>query len=178
MRPDAVPYPGVEWQGQFQPLLALPFGLATAPRIFTAVMGHTVNLLRYVGIRVLPYLHSPIFAATTALSSSRRDPRRSWNASVELSPACQEEIRWWLQNSAQRQRPGNPPPSPPGAHQPRVRRCQRHGRWRGCFVGGHARFYGPGTSHGELVERARCGIEFMTAFPPLERDDSSTLREL
>ena len=33
-----------------------------------------------------------------ALSFSRRDLRRSWNASVELSPACREEIRWWLRN--------------------------------------------------------------------------------
>ena len=32
-------------------------------------------------------------------------------------------------------------------------------------------------SHDELVERARRGIEFMTVFPPLVRDDSPTLRE-
>ena len=32
----------------------------------------------------------------TATSFSRRDLRRSRSASVELSPACREEIRWWL----------------------------------------------------------------------------------
>ena len=36
----------------------------------------------------------------------------------------------------------------------------------------------PEMSHDELVERARSGIESMTAFAPLVRDDSSTLREL
>ena len=35
-----------------------------------------------------------------------------------------------------------------------------------------------GMSQDELVERARRGIEYMTAFPALVRDDSSTLREL
>ena len=33
-----------------------------------------------------------------ALSFSRRDLRRSWSASVELSPACREKIRQWLRN--------------------------------------------------------------------------------
>ena len=43
----------------------LPFGLATAQRVFTAVMGHTVRFLRYVGIRLLQYLDDLIFAAAT-----------------------------------------------------------------------------------------------------------------
>ena len=37
VRPYALPYQGLEWQGQFYRFLVLPFGLATAPRIFTAV---------------------------------------------------------------------------------------------------------------------------------------------
>ena len=53
-------------RGQFYRVLALPVGLATAPRILTAVMGHTVRLLCYVEIRVLPYLNDLIFAAATA----------------------------------------------------------------------------------------------------------------
>ena len=51
MRQDAIPYLGFEW---FYRFLLLPFGLATAPRIFTAVMCHTVRFLRYVGIRLPP----------------------------------------------------------------------------------------------------------------------------
>ena len=66
MRPDAIPYLGFEWEGQFYRFLVLPFGLATAPLVFTAVMGHTVRFLRYVGIRLLQYLDDLIFAAATA----------------------------------------------------------------------------------------------------------------
>ena len=40
--------------------------LATAQRVFTTVMGHTVLFPRYVGIRVLPCLDDLIFAATTS----------------------------------------------------------------------------------------------------------------
>ena len=50
--------------------MVLPFGLATAPQMFTAVVGHTVRFLRYVGVPVFPYFESIlddlIFAATTA----------------------------------------------------------------------------------------------------------------
>ena len=65
-RQDAIPYLGFEWEGQFYRFLVLPLGLATAPRVFTAVMGHTVRFLHYVGIRLLPYLDDLIFAAETA----------------------------------------------------------------------------------------------------------------
>ena len=34
MRPDAVPYLGFEWQGQFYRFSVLPLGLATTPRIY------------------------------------------------------------------------------------------------------------------------------------------------
>ena len=37
VRPYALPYQGFEWQGQFYRFSVLPFGLASAPRIFTAV---------------------------------------------------------------------------------------------------------------------------------------------
>ena len=88
------------------------------------------------------------------------------------------------------QRPGHPPPPVPGAHrQSRFSRCQRHGEdaviWveepepaSSFVVRALRRTAPPGMSHDELVERARRGIEFMTAFPPLVRDDSSALREL
>ena len=135
-----------------------------------------------------------------ALSFSRRDPRRSWNASVELLPARWEEIRWWANGGcvicAASKLTARPSAQPvPGMHrQPRIRRCQQHGRalsfrWRdwthrrlslhpssGPYPG--RPLQAPSMSHDELVERARRGIEFMTTFPPLIRDDSSTLKEL
>ena len=69
MLQDATPYLRFEWQGQFCRFLVLPSCdscLATAPRIFTVVMDHTVRFLRYVGFRVLNYLDDLIFAAATA----------------------------------------------------------------------------------------------------------------
>ena len=49
MKQDAIPHLGFEWEGQFYRFLVLPFGLATAPLVLTAVMGRTVRFLRYFG---------------------------------------------------------------------------------------------------------------------------------
>ena len=37
MHPDSLPYLGFEWEGQVYRFTVLPFGLSTAPRIFTTV---------------------------------------------------------------------------------------------------------------------------------------------
>jgi len=66
MHPSAFPYLGFEWEGEFYRFVVLPFGLATAPRIFTLVMSHTVRFLRSIGVNLLIYLDNTIFAASTA----------------------------------------------------------------------------------------------------------------
>ena len=58
-----------------------------------------------------------------APSFSRRDLGRSWNASVELSPACRQVTCWWLRNLCHAHLPL---PVPAAHRQPRVLRCQRH----------------------------------------------------
>ena len=118
----------------------------------------------------------------------------SWNASVELSPACREEVRvrWWLWNLC----PVNgraicPHPGPA--------RIDSHVFADSSDTGAGAVILLEGpeaaassvvqalrpmapldVSHDELIERASRGIEFkfMTAFHPLVRDDCSTLREM
>ncbi len=38
MHPDSTCYLGFEWEGQFYQILVLPFGLSTAPLVFSTVM--------------------------------------------------------------------------------------------------------------------------------------------
>jgi hypothetical protein len=45
MHPDSTCFLEFEWGGQLYRFLVLPFGLSTAPRIFSTVMGHTVCFL-------------------------------------------------------------------------------------------------------------------------------------
>ena len=66
LHPSAFPYMGFEWNGAFYRFVVLPFGLATAPRIFSLVMGHTARFLRFLGIRLLVYLDALIFVARSA----------------------------------------------------------------------------------------------------------------
>ena len=66
MHSDSTRYLGFEWEGQFYQFLVLPFGLSTAPRVFSTVMGHTVRFLRFVGVRLISYLDDLIFAHPTA----------------------------------------------------------------------------------------------------------------
>ena len=66
MHPASTQYLGFEWEGQFYQFLVLPFGLSTAPRIFTTVMGHSVRFLRHVGVLLISFLDELIFAHPTA----------------------------------------------------------------------------------------------------------------
>ena len=43
-------YLGLEWQGEFFYLAVLPFGISTAPWLFTTVMGHCCSFLRSPGL--------------------------------------------------------------------------------------------------------------------------------
>ena len=74
MHPDSTPFLGFEWRGAFYRFVVLPFGLSTAPWLFTTVMGHCANFLRSStgpGIGLLRYLDDLIFAASTAREALR-----------------------------------------------------------------------------------------------------------
>lgn len=56
MHPAHTKFVTVEMDGELFAFQALPFGLSTAPRVFTKVMRPFVAALRSHGIRVLPYI--------------------------------------------------------------------------------------------------------------------------
>ena len=45
-----------QWQGKTYQFVSLPFGLTSAPRVFTKIMKPVVGLLRQMGIRLVIYL--------------------------------------------------------------------------------------------------------------------------
>ena len=65
MHETAQPYLGFEWGGVFYKFVVLPFGISTAPRIFSMVMGHCVRFLRYKGANLIAWLDDLIFAHAT-----------------------------------------------------------------------------------------------------------------
>lgn len=56
MHPAAWDYLGLEWEGSFYIFCVLPFGLASAPWVFTKFMREVASGLRAKGIRLLVYL--------------------------------------------------------------------------------------------------------------------------
>jgi hypothetical protein len=66
MAPEAAPYLGFEWDGSFYCFEVLPFGLSSAPWLFTTIMGHSVNFLRFEGNDLMAYLDDVIFASGSA----------------------------------------------------------------------------------------------------------------
>ena len=68
MHPDSLPFLGFEWGGEYFRFTVLPFGLSTAPWLFTKVFGHCARFLRSPGLSlgILSYLDDVIFAALTA----------------------------------------------------------------------------------------------------------------
>jgi hypothetical protein len=75
MAPEAFPYLGFEWDGSFYCFEVLPFGLSSAPWLFTTVMGHCVRFLRFEGNDLIGFLDDLIFAsgsARTAVESAQR----------------------------------------------------------------------------------------------------------
>ena len=48
--------PPMEWNGKVYQFQCLPFGLTSAPRVFSKVMKPVVGTLRYMGIRLIIYL--------------------------------------------------------------------------------------------------------------------------
>jgi len=65
MHPDSLPFLGLEWGGEYFRFTVLPFGLSTAPLLFTKVLGHCTRFLRSPGLSlvILSYLDDVIFAA-------------------------------------------------------------------------------------------------------------------
>ena len=75
MAPEATEFLGFEWEGVFYSFEVLPFGLSSAPWLFTTVMGHCSRFLRSVGTDLISYLDDLIFAADSghaALTSAQR----------------------------------------------------------------------------------------------------------
>jgi len=68
MHPDSTTFLGFSWKGEFYRFVVLPFGLSTAPWLFTKVMGHCCRFLRSPGrdLGLLQYLDDSVFAAPTA----------------------------------------------------------------------------------------------------------------
>ena len=69
MAPESTPYLGFEWEGVFYCFDVLPFGLSSAPWLFTTVMSHTTRFVRASGVELLQYLDDLIFAHKTAHGS-------------------------------------------------------------------------------------------------------------
>ena len=66
MHPDAYEYLGFEWNGCYNHYTVLPFGISTAPYIFTHIMKTTVGYMRSLGLHFLQYLDDLPFAAPSA----------------------------------------------------------------------------------------------------------------
>ena len=66
MHPSAYEYLGFEWEGRYYYYTVLPFGISTAPYIFTLVMKTTVAYLRSCGAHFIQYLDDLPFAAPSA----------------------------------------------------------------------------------------------------------------
>ena len=77
MHPESSVYLGFQLGGRFFRCLALPFGLNTAPRVFSKVMRAVVKYLRASGTNILPYLDDFLFwfrdAATAARAAAQID---------------------------------------------------------------------------------------------------------
>ena len=62
----AYQYLGFEWKGRYYHYTVLPFGISTAPYIFTKVMKTTVGYMRSLGYLFIQYLDDLPFAAPSA----------------------------------------------------------------------------------------------------------------
>jgi hypothetical protein len=66
MHEDSTQFLGFEWEGQHYFFAVLPFGLSTAPWVFTTVMACSIRFLRAKEVSLMVYLDDLIFANTTA----------------------------------------------------------------------------------------------------------------
>ena len=90
MHESAQAYLGFEWEGRFYCYTVLPFGLSTAPRIFTMVMKTPVAYLRFLGCKFIVYLDDlPFGNKTISLTSQQAklmvDTLRKFGWIIQLS---------------------------------------------------------------------------------------------
>jgi hypothetical protein len=61
LHPSSRPYVGFKWDGKYYMYNCLPFGLSTAPWVFSKVMRELVMFWRAKGVNILPYLDDFFF---------------------------------------------------------------------------------------------------------------------
>jgi hypothetical protein len=64
LHPDSRKYVGFKWKGVYYQYNCLPFGLSTAPWVFSKVIRELVMYWRAKGINILPYLDDLLFLIT------------------------------------------------------------------------------------------------------------------
>ena len=74
-----ISYLKFRWEGQTWQFRALPFGLSSAPYVFTKLLKPVVSTLRKLGIRVILYLDDMLI-----ISRSQEETRRNLATTVEL----------------------------------------------------------------------------------------------
>ena len=61
LHPDSRRFVGFKWEGRYYQYNCLPFGLSTAPWVFSKVIRELVMFWRSRGINILPYLDDFLF---------------------------------------------------------------------------------------------------------------------
>ena len=67
------------WLGQAYQFKALPFGLSSAPRVFTKTLAPLVAWLRLMGVQLYPYLNDILL-----LGESARDVEQSVQTTLQM----------------------------------------------------------------------------------------------
>ena len=63
LHPASRRFVGIQWEGLYYEYTCLPFGLSTAPWVFSKVMRELVMYWKRGGVRLLPYLDDLYFPA-------------------------------------------------------------------------------------------------------------------
>ena len=79
IHPSSQKFLKFKWRGQTWQFKALPFGLSSAPYVFTKLMKPVVSILRRLGIRSILYLDDMLI-----MSRSKEEARRHLATAVEL----------------------------------------------------------------------------------------------
>ena len=82
IHPDSSQYLGFAWQGHYYEFRSLPFGLCTAPWVFTKITRELVGRWRSQGIRLLHYLDDFLFAVRSTLPDWPGSPFRKLQRQV------------------------------------------------------------------------------------------------
>ena len=93
LHPSSRTFVGFQWKGKYFVYNCLPFGLATAPWVFSKVMRELVMYWRGAGVKVLPYLDDFLFMKQGQQACSRMARRIeqdffSAGLQVNVSKSC------------------------------------------------------------------------------------------